>query len=158
MGHSERRSNHSETNDVVRLKASAAQASNLITIICIGETSEERDAGDTSNVIIKQLSHSIPSEASFANTVIAYEPIWAIGTGVTPNYNEIQDTHSIIRTRLGELLSSSDAEKTRLIYGGSVTPKNAPELLTLKDVDGALVGGASLNWEDFWAIAKSCPA
>ena len=128
----------------------------LIAIICVGESEDERANGQTKNVILSQLSASLPPHSTSANMIIAYEPIWAIGTGVTPNNYDVQEIHSMIRKNLSGIMSSANANQTRILYGGSVKPSNSYEFLSLPDVDGALVGGASLNWEDFIAIATSC--
>ena len=156
VGHSERRLAHNETNKIIFEKASSAMAANLIAIICVGESEDERANGQTKNVILSQLSASLPPHSTAANMIIAYEPIWAIGTGVTPNNYDVQEIHSMIRKNLSGIMSSANANQTRILYGGSVKPSNADEFLSLPDVDGALVGGASLNWEDFMAIATCC--
>ena len=156
VGHSERRADHQEQNVLVQSKAKAAQEAGLIAIICIGETEAERDAGKTLDVVKSQLAGSVPDQATAANTVIAYEPVWAIGTGRTPSSNEVQEVHASIRAALAQSIGQSEAEQCRLLYGGSMKPENASELLALADVDGGLIGGASLNAEDFWAIAQSC--
>ncbi len=154
VGHSERRTNHHEADALVQAKAAAAHAAGLTAIICIGETEDERDRGETLSVVHTQLEGSLPASATAANTVIAYEPVWAIGTGRTPTADEVQEVHARIRDGLADLRGAADAAGTRLLYGGSVKPDNAAELLGLADVDGALVGGASLKVEDFLAIAS----
>ncbi len=121
----------------------------------MGETEAERDSGQAETVVAAQLAGSIPAGATAANTVIAYEPVWAIGTGRTPTSADIAAMHGMIRQRLSGLVAASDA--VRILYGGSVKPSNAAEILALADVDGALVGGASLKADDFWAIAQACP-
>ncbi len=156
VGHSERRADHAETDAQVRAKAAAARAAGLVAVICIGETEGERDAGETNAVVARQLAASLPDGATAANTVIAYEPVWAIGTGRTPNVAEVQDVHGLIRGDLVKRLGGGEAAGLRLLYGGSVKPDNARTLMSLADVDGALVGGASLKADDFWAIAQSC--
>ena len=156
VGHSERRTDHAETDDGVKTKAAAVQALGLSAIICIGETEEERDAGRTFDVVKTQLAGSLPATSTAANTVIAYEPVWAIGTGRTPTLEQVQDVHALIRTELTEALGESQANGTRVLYGGSMNPENARDLMALADVDGGLIGGASLKAEDFWAIAQSC--
>jgi len=156
VGHSERRADHGETNEDVRAKADAAQAAGLTAIICIGETEDERDAGKTFDVVKSQLSGSLPGGASSANTVIAYEPVWAIGTGRTPSNEEVQEVHALIRAELSGALGEDEAGGIRILYGGSMKPENARDLIALPDVDGGLIGGASLKAEDFWAIAESC--
>jgi triosephosphate isomerase len=156
VGHSERRADHAETDAQVRDKAVAARATGLVAVICIGETESQRDAGETNAVVARQLAASLPDGATAANTVIAYEPVWAIGTGRTPSVAEIQDVHGLIRGDLAKRLGGGEAAGLRLLYGGSVKPDNARALMSLADVDGALVGGASLKADDFWAIAQSC--
>jgi triosephosphate isomerase len=155
VGHSERRSDHGETDELVRAKAAAAHGAGLIAIVCIGEIEAERDRGQTIEVVSRQLEGSLPRGASAENTVIAYEPVWAIGTGRTPTAEEIAAVHGEIRARLARLVAG--AERVRILYGGSVNPGNSAGILALDDVDGALVGGASLKVDDFWAIAQSCP-
>ena len=157
VGHSERRTDHDESDAVVKAKAEAALAAGLVAIVCVGETEEQRDAGNTMGVVAGQIAGSLPESASASNLVVAYEPVWAIGTGRTPDSAEVQEVHAIIRQKISELIGESDAAQVRLLYGGSVKPRNANELMSLADVDGALVGGACLNPDDFWAIAQSCP-
>ena len=154
LGHSERRALHSETDAVVLAKAEAALAAGLTAIICVGETERQRDAGATLDVIGGQLLNSLPTEANSANTVIAYEPVWAIGTGRTPTLAEIADVHLFLRARLTSRMGA-DALEVRLLYGGSVKPSNAAEIFALTNVDGALVGGASLKAADFGAIVAA---
>jgi triosephosphate isomerase len=155
LGHSERRTDHGEKNEAVKAKAEAAIAAGLVAIVCIGETEAERDSGKTLEVVRSQLLGSLPQGATAANTVIAYEPVWAIGTGRTPTTPEVAEVHAVIRREAG--VKMSDANRLRILYGGSMKPSNAKELLALEDVDGGLIGGASLKVEDFWAIAESCP-
>jgi len=155
IGHSERRVDHFETDVLINKKAVAAHAAGLNTVICIGETGEQRDAGKTIKVCEKQINGSVPDDATAKNTVIAYEPIWAIGTGKTPTAAEVQDVHKAIRQTLSKKLGKNVASKMRILYGGSVKPSNAEELLHLPDVDGALIGGASLKAQDFINIAKN---
>lgn len=152
VGHSERRSDHGETDAQVRLKAEAAHRAGLTAIVCIGETSAERDAGQALAVVERQLEGSMPQAGTAANTVIAYEPVWAIGTGRTATATEVAEVHGAIRSRL---VAREGAEAMRILYGGSVKPGNAAELLAVDNVNGALVGGASLNADDFLAIARS---
>ena len=152
-GHSERRTDHGEDDAMVKAKAEAAQRADLTAIICVGESQDERDQGLTLARISAQLESSIPKSADAANTVVAYEPIWAIGSGRTPTLEEVQGVHSHIRTYLGITHTADVAEQMRVLYGGSVKPENASELSALADVDGALVGGASLDAETFLAIA-----
>jgi triosephosphate isomerase (TIM) len=154
VGHSERRSDHGESDAAVRAKAEAARRTGLVAIICVGESEVERLAGQALEVVARQLAGSIPPGASAADLVIAYEPVWAIGTGRTPTVQDVGEMHAHIRRRLAD--SVADAAGVRLLYGGSVKPSNAGELLAVADVDGALVGGASLVAGDFWAIARSC--
>ena len=155
VGHSDRRIDHSESDSFIQKKAEAANFSGLITIICIGETESERNAGNTLNVVKKQITKSLPESANSENTVIAYEPVWAIGTGRTPTNEEVQHVHAEIRLELSRKLGREEAEKIRLIYGGSLTPENANGFLSLPDVDGGLIGGASLDAGDFWSISQS---
>jgi triosephosphate isomerase len=153
VGHSERRTNHGETDEIVRKKAEACHRAGLIAIICIGETLEERKAGRTLDVTKQQLAGSLPAGATAANTVIAYEPVWAIGTGLTPSTAEVAEVHAHVRSELGGLMRS-EAVQTRILYGGSVKPANAAELMSQPNVNGALVGGASLKAADFLGIIK----
>ena len=161
VGHSERRADHGETDAEVKAKAEAVLAAGMTTVVCIGETEAQRDAGATFSVVSRQLSGSFPAGASAANLVIAYEPVWAIGTGRTPTTTEVQEVHALIRDELAARLGpgkgggEGQAAAVRILYGGSVKPANAGELLALADVDGSLVGGASLKADDFWAIAQS---
>lgn len=157
LGHSERRTDHAETDALVRAKAEAAIGAGLIAIVCIGETEAERDAGRTLAVIGAQIDGSIPMGATAANLVVAYEPIWAIGTGRTPTLSEIAEVHSFLRGRLRGLIGD-EATGVRLLYGGSVKPSNATEIFAVPHVDGALVGGASLKAADFGAIVAALSA
>jgi len=153
VGHSERRTECGETDAIVRAKAEAAWRAGLLPIVCIGETLAEREAGRALAVLEAQLKGSVPAGASAARLVVAYEPVWAIGTGKTPTVAEVAAAHAHIRRVLGGLVS--DAGSVRLLYGGSVKASNAVELLAAGDVDGALVGGASLKADEFLAIAKA---
>ena len=153
VGHSERRTDHGETDAVVRAKAEAAWRAGLVPIVCIGETLAEREAGRTLVVLETQLKGSVPTGATAAKLIVAYEPVWAIGTGKTPTTPEVAAAHAHIRKVLGGLVQ--DAAAVRLLYGGSVKGSNAAELLAAGDVDGALVGGASLKADEFLAIAKA---
>jgi len=155
VGHSERRTLHHETDAQVRAKALAAWRSGLTAIVCIGETRAERDAKRTLEVIGRQLDGSLPDAANSANLVVAYEPVWAIGTGLTPTPADVAEAHQFIRQRLSARFGAA-GEKIRILYGGSVKPSNAKELLGVANVDGALVGGASLKAEEFLAIANAC--
>ena len=153
VGHSERRTNCGETDAMVRAKAEAAWRTGLLPIVCIGETLAEYDAGKTHDVLARQLNGSIPGGATAARLVVAYEPVWAIGTGKTPTTAEIAAAHAHIRKMLAGL--TGEAAGVRLLYGGSVKGSNAAELLAVADVDGALIGGASLQSDEFLAIAKA---
>jgi triosephosphate isomerase len=153
VGHSERRTDCGETDAIVRAKAEAAWRAGLLPIVCIGETLAEREAGRTLAVLETQLKGSVPAGATAATLVVAYEPVWAIGTGKTPTTPEVAAAHAHIRKVLGGLVA--DAAGVRLLYGGSVKGSNAAELLAADDVDGALVGGASLKADEFLAIAKA---
>jgi triosephosphate isomerase len=155
VGHSERRTNHGETDAQVRAKAEAAHRAGLIAIVCIGETEAERDAGKTLDVVTRQLEHSLPMTASAANLVVAYEPVWAIGTGRTPTSAEIAEVHGHIRAILVKRFGGGG--EIRILYGGSVNAKNAAEILRINEVNGGLVGGASLDAAAFAAICRSCP-
>lgn len=153
VGHSERRTNHGETDPIVQKKAAACHRAGLTSIICIGETLEERKAGSTLDVVTRQLKGSLPEGSVASNTVIAYEPVWAIGTGLTPTTAEVAEVHALIRRELAGLMGGEGAQ-TRILYGGSVKPSNAAELMGQPHVNGALVGGASLKAADFLGIIK----
>lgn len=153
LGHSERRQYYLESNMLIRQKALVANENGLITIICVGETEEQREAGEQEAVVEQQLIESLPETATVANTVIAYEPVWAIGTGKTATTDDIAAMHSFIRTKLAEKLEHP--ENVRILYGGSVKPANAAEIFAVENVNGALIGGASLKAEDFIGIAKA---
>lgn len=157
LGHSERRADHGETDALVAAKTTAAWAAGLTAIVCVGETEAERDAGSTLKVIGAQLRGSVPDAAAAENTVIAYEPVWAIGTGRTPTIEQIAEVHAFLR---GELAArfGGEGRGMRLLYGGSVKPSNATEIFAVADVDGALVGGASLKAADFGAIVAALSA
>jgi triosephosphate isomerase (TIM) len=154
VGHSERRTDHGETDVVVSRKAAAAHRARLTAILCIGETLEERKAGRTLEVTARQLRGSLPASALSSNTVIAYEPVWAIGTGLTPTVPEVAEVHAHIRSELAGILSNGRSGDIRILYGGSVKPSNAAELMGAANVNGALVGGASLKAADFIGIIK----
>jgi triosephosphate isomerase len=154
VGHSERRAAHEELDRIVRAKAAAAHRAGLIAIVCIGETAGERAAGLTEDVVRRQLGNSLPEAARSANTVIAYEPVWAIGTGLTPTADDVARVHATIRQSLVARFAGEGASM-RVLYGGSVKPSNARELLAIKDVNGALVGGASLKASDFLGIISA---
>lgn len=154
VGHSERRTDHGETDALVRAKAEAAHAAELVAIVCIGETEAERKAGRTLDVLKTQLAGSVPDGAAAENTVIAYEPVWAIGTGLTPTTADVAEAHAFMRAELKTRFGDEGA-KMRILYGGSVKPGNAKELMAVANVDGALVGGASLKSDDFLAIYRA---
>ncbi len=151
VGHSERRTDHGESDAIVRAKAEAAWRAGLIAIVCVGETLQEREAGKTLGIVGTQVIGSVPEGATAANTVVAYEPVWAIGTGKVPTLEEIAEVHDDIRARLKDRFGD-EADGMRLLYGGSVKPSNADEIFGVSNVDGALVGGASLKAEDFGGI------
>ena len=153
VGHSERRSYHRETDGDVRAKALAARRAGLCAIVCVGETRAERDGGSALSVVGTQLDGSVPDGATAANLVVAYEPVWAIGSGLTPTPNDIAEMHNLVRRRLVARFGT-EGEGIRILYGGSVKPANARELMSVADVDGALVGGASLKADEFLAIAE----
>jgi triosephosphate isomerase len=156
VGHSERRADHGEDDAEVRGKAVAAAAAGLVPIVCVGETAAEREAGEALRVIEAQLTGSLPLGVDGADMVVAYEPVWAIGTGQTATPADVAQVHGHIRGLLVKFLGgASAAEAVRILYGGSVKPGNAAELFAVANVDGALVGGASLDAEDFWAIGAS---
>jgi triosephosphate isomerase len=157
VGHSERRADHSERSGDVKAKAAAAHRAGLTAIVCIGETAGERRAGLTLEVVGRQLAASLPERASAADTVIAYEPVWAIGTGLTASTGDVAEVHGFVRRALGERFGEEGAGM-RILYGGSVKPDNARELMAVANVDGALVGGASLKADDFLAIIAACGA
>jgi triosephosphate isomerase (TIM) len=150
VGHSERRQHHGETNEAVRAKALAASRAGLLPIVCVGETRAERDGGDALLVVRTQLDGSLPDGA--ADFAVAYEPVWAIGSGITPTARDVADMHGLIRRQLASRYGEA-GQGTRILYGGSVKPENARELMAVEHVDGALVGGASLKAEEFLAIA-----
>ena len=154
VGHSERRADHGETDAIVRAKAEAAGRAKLVAIVCVGETESERKAGDARRIVGGQLAGSLPDDAAAPHVVVAYEPVWAIGTGLTPTIDEVAEMHGFIREVLTRRFGEPGAA-IRVLYGGSVKPGNAAELLAAADVDGALVGGASLKADDFLAIAKA---
>ena len=155
VGHSERRADHGESSRQVRAKAEAVHRAGLRAIICVGETGAERKRGQTLAVVGKQLTDSLPKGCTAKNTVVAYEPVWAIGTGLTPTADDVAQVHAAIRARLSRRFRD-DGARMRLLYGGSVKGSNAAELMAVEDVDGALVGGASLTAADFWHIVKTC--
>jgi triosephosphate isomerase len=152
VGHSERRADHGESDETVRFKAEAALRAGLTAIVCVGETQVQREAGQTLAVVGGQLSGSLPHGATAENLVVAYEPVWAIGTGLTPTVEDVAEVHAFIRHELVDLLPGAGAG-VRILYGGSVKPGNARELMGVANVNGALVGGASLTARDFLGIA-----
>jgi triosephosphate isomerase (TIM) len=154
VGHSERRADHGESDATVRAKAAAAHRAGLTAIICIGETLEEREAGARS-IVAGQLDGSLPDTVAPENTVVAYEPVWAIGTGRTPTREQVAEVHGAIRAALRDRLGEGPGEGVAILYGGSVKPDNAGELMAVADVDGALVGGASLKADDFMGIIRA---
>jgi triosephosphate isomerase len=156
VGHSERRADHGESDALVRRKAEAAWRAGLTAIVCIGETQKHRDAGQTLEICRGQLTGSLPDGARADNLVVAYEPVWAIGTGLTPTAQDVEQIHGSIRELLIARFNGEGA-RIRILYGGSVKPSNASELMAVANVNGALVGGASLKASDFLAIAAGCP-
>ena len=155
LGHSERRADHLETDETIAAKVRSAWSHGLTAIICVGETLDDREAGSTLTIIRTQLLGSVPDEATAANTVIAYEPVWAIGTGRTANTSQIAEVHDFIRAELIERFGPDIGNHIRILYGGSVNPKNAAEIFATSNVDGGLVGGASLKAADFAQIVKA---
>ena len=156
VGHSERRADHGELDSIVNAKAQAAWRAGLTAIVCVGETRAERDGGKTLDVVGRQLAASVPDGATAENLVVAYEPVWAIGTGLTPTVKDVEQVHGFIREKL-KARFPVDGGAIRILYGGSVKPSNAAELLSVANVNGALIGGASLKAADFLAIARARP-
>ena len=152
VGHSERRADHGETDAVVLAKAAAALRAGLVAIVCVGETRAEREAGKALEVVGRQVAGSIPAGSTAAQVVVAYEPVWAIGTGLTPTPADVAEVHAAIRAQLARQMPGQGAA-VRILYGGSVKPSNAAELMAVPHVNGALVGGASLKVGDFMGIA-----
>ena len=152
VGHSERRSGHGETDADVEAKAAAALRAGLTPIICVGETLTEREGGEALSVVGAQIEGSLPADAP-SHVVVAYEPVWAIGTGLTPTAEDVAEMHAFARARIEARLGRGRSEQVRILYGGSVKPSNANELMRVANVDGALVGGASLTAEDFIGVA-----
>lgn len=156
VGHSERREQHHEIDLLVAEKAKAAHRARLVAIICVGETEEQRDQGQAASIVSRQIAGSIPDTATTANTVVAYEPVWAIGTGRTPSADDVAEMHRHIRGQLSSRVPGGG--RIAILYGGSVKAENAAELLSIDNVDGALVGGASLNADGFWTIGEHSPS
>ena len=155
VGHSERRADHNESDATVRAKAEAARRNALIAIVCVGETRADREAGKTLAVVRRQLKGSIPDHMTSRDLVVAYEPVWAIGTGLTPTAGDVAEVHAMIRQDLRRIVGKEEAEKVRILYGGSVKPSNAKELMSVPNVNGALVGGASLKALDLLGIVAA---
>lgn len=153
VGHSERRADHHETSADVHEKARAAHRAGLLAIICVGESRAQREGGETLKVLSEQVAGSVPAGSTPENTIVAYEPVWAIGTGLTPSADDVAEAHAHIRRELSALLGG-EADRMRILYGGSVKPSNAAELMAVANVNGALVGGASLTAADFLGIAE----
>jgi triosephosphate isomerase len=151
VGHSERRTDHAETDAVVKAKAEAVHRAGLTAIVCVGETAAERQAGQTLAIVGRQIAGSLPDACRASDTIIAYEPVWAIGTGLTPTVADVAEVHGAIRAALAKRFGN-EGETMRILYGGSVKPSNAKELMAVADVNGALVGGASLKAADFLGI------
>jgi triosephosphate isomerase (TIM) len=156
VGHSERRQYHAETSQIVAAKAKAAQRASLYAIICVGETESERLSGRAIDVVTGQLAESVPAGFGSSQIAVAYEPVWAIGTGRTPTTAEIGEMHAAVREAL-RTANGADGAAIRILYGGSVKPENAAEILAIPNVDGALVGGASLKAADFLRIVRAAP-
>ncbi|MFK5979148.1 MAG: triose-phosphate isomerase [Rhizobiaceae bacterium] len=154
VGHSERRADHNENNETVKSKAEAGLRNGLMTILCIGETEEQRKSGKTLEVLEDQLGNSVPDVPNLDMLVVAYEPVWAIGTGMVPSVEDVAEAHEFIRNHMVDHFGKS-GRTTRLLYGGSVKPSNAAELMAIPNVDGALVGGASLKADDFLGICTA---
>ena len=155
LGHSERRANNFETNSIIKKKIAAAHDEKLRVILCVGETEEQKKKDITKSVILEQIKESLPCSLTKNNFIIAYEPVWAIGTGMTPSIEEIEQIHKYIRDIINELSNQETAKEIKIIYGGSVKPSNSKEIMNQNNVDGALVGGASLRSTDFFEIISS---
>lgn len=158
VGHSERRAVHGESDAAVKAKAEAARRNGLLAIVCVGETRSEREAGKTLAVVRRQLKGSIPEHMTSRDVVVAYEPVWAIGTGLTPTAGDVAEVHAMIRQDLRRIVGKEEAERVRILYGGSVKPSNAAELMAVPNVNGALVGGASLKASDLLGIVAAYSA
>jgi triosephosphate isomerase len=157
VGHSERRSGHMESDATVKVKAETAQAGGLVAIICVGESHTQRESGEALSMVETQVTQSLPNGATSSNTIIAYEPVWAIGTGKVPTLEQITEMHLHIQSVLQREMHGDSPESTKLLYGGSVNAENAYKILRCAGVTGALVGGASLKADNFLAIGQSCP-
>jgi len=157
LGHSERRTHHDETSAQVQAKTLAALGAGLMPIVCIGETEAQYASGQTLAILQEQLLGSLPQQLEAGQLVVAYEPVWAIGTGKTPTTQNIADIHGALRAYIAKQWGQPVAASLRVLYGGSVSPDNAAEIMALGDVDGGLVGGASLDVQKFWSIITSCP-
>ena len=155
VGHSERRASYGESDILIHYKAMAAHRAGLSAIVCIGETLEEREAGRTLAVVTGQLAGSLPPAATAEDTVLAYEPVWAIGTGLTPSLEQVAEVHGVLRASLRERFGAAQGDAFPILYGGSVKPDNAKDLMSVSNVDGALVGGASLKATDFMGIIRA---
>jgi len=156
VGHSERREHHGETDALVKEKVAAAHRAGLVAVACVGETRAQRDAGKALDVVRSQVRALLDETVDSQNMVIAYEPVWAIGTGLTPTNSDVAEVHAAIRDSLASAIGPDEAGRVRILYGGSVKPSNAKDLMAVGNVDGALVGGASLVAGDFLAIAMAC--
>ncbi|OYX12986.1 MAG: triose-phosphate isomerase [Rhizobiales bacterium 32-66-8] len=154
VGHSERRADHGESDAIIRTKTESVWWAGLTAIVCVGESQAQRQEGSAVAVVAEQVRQSVPDGANGTNLVVAYEPVWAIGTGLVPTVADVEEMHGDIRRVLTDRFGA-EAQKVRILYGGSVKPENAPVLLRAADVDGALVGGASLKADDFLAIART---
>ncbi|MDZ5697748.1 triose-phosphate isomerase [Chelativorans sp. M5D2P16] len=157
VGHSERRTDHGESDAEVAAKAKAAWRAGLVAIVCVGETRQQRESGETLAILSRQIAGSLPAGATAENTVVAYEPVWAIGTGLTPTSEDVAEAHAHLRAELGRAIGAQSAG-VRILYGGSVKPANARELLSVSNVDGALIGGASLKAADYLGICEATRA
>ncbi len=156
VGHSERREHHVETDALVKQKVAAAHRAGLVAVACVGETRAQREAGEALDVVRSQVLALLDGSVNSQNMVIAYEPVWAIGTGLTPTVDDVAEVHAEVRKSLVSVIGADEAERVRILYGGSVKPSNAKELMAVENVDGALVGGASLVAGDFLGIARAC--
>jgi triosephosphate isomerase len=156
VGHSERREHHGEADALVKDKVAAAHRAGLVAVACVGETREQRQAGQALDIVRGQTRAILDENIRAETTVIAYEPVWAIGTGLTPTVEDVAEVHAVIRETLASVIGQGEADRVQILYGGSVKPSNAKELMAVANVDGALVGGASLKADDFLAIARAC--